>query len=293
LTLGTTPESSDSPTTQPETSQHISRRQAREAKRGIRVPAIFRPAKAKASSSTPVRGKKPAMVNLAVMTLVVPGLFATVALPAYAFLPGSNTQSENGAAGSALSAINAAQSQQIVVDATVAAPAAARDAMTATTTEQLRAAQAAQRQQEIAAQRAALRTQTASYSGPSAREFLANPAYPNFSLDQVAAVAQQYIGVPYRYGGADPSGFDCSGFVMFVYAQFGISLPHGVRGQGAAGTVISREDARPGDVVIFNDGSHNGFWMGNGNILDAPRPGKAVQTRPLWTDAYYIVRFGI
>jgi len=58
------------------------------------------------------------------------------------------------------------------------------------------------------------------------------------------------------------------------------------------GTKISRADAVPGDLVVLNDHSHIGIYMGNGAILDAPYPGKTVQARPLWTDAYYIVRIG-
>ena len=72
-------------------------------------------------------------------------------------------------------------------------------------------------------------TQFASYSGPSAADYVkayvSNPAHPPFSLDAVYNTALQYIGVPYVFGGADPSGFDCSGFIMFVYAQYGVSLP--------------------------------------------------------------------
>ncbi|MET1044103.1 MAG: C40 family peptidase [Microbacteriaceae bacterium] len=265
------------------------------ARKGKDALAAASTGQASASTGKASAGKKkkPVLVNLAVMTLVVPGLFATVALPAYAFTPGSTTASENDAAASALNAIQAAESQELTV-AGVELTTATRDAFTATTPEQLAATQAAAaRATQITAQRAAQQQVYSSYEGPSAGDYLANPAYPNFSLDQVVSVARSYQGVPYVYGGSDPSGFDCSGFVQFVYAQFGISLPHSVTGQDRIGTAISREDARPGDIVIFNDGSHNGFWMGNGNILDAPRPGKNVQTRPLWTDAYHIVRFGI
>ncbi|WP_167043107.1 C40 family peptidase [Salinibacterium sp. ZJ454] len=312
MTLGNNLESSDSPQIQPQAPKFSSRRELRASEataqraavtdRGVAATIAARKGKgAQTASTVSAAGKgsagkpkkKPALVNLAVMTLVVPGLFATVALPAYAFTPGSNTASENDASAAARSAIQATQSQELTVT-DVALTAATRDAFTATTPEQLQASQAAAaRQVRIAAQRAAQQQVYSSYSGPSAGDYVANPAYPNFSLDQVVSVARSYQGVPYVYGGADPSGFDCSGFVQFVYAQFGISLPHSVTGQNRMGTKISREDARPGDVVIFTDGSHNGFWMGNGNILDAPRAGKAVQTRPLWTDAYHIVRLGI
>ena len=64
-------------------------------------------------------------------------------------------------------------------------------------------------------------------------------------------------------------------------------------GQDAAGTTIPESQAQPGDVVVFNDGSHDGFYMGNGMIMDAPKPGGKVSIRPIWTSSYHIVRFGI
>ncbi|RWZ50085.1 NlpC/P60 family protein [Labedella phragmitis] len=111
---------------------------------------------------------------------------------------------------------------------------------------------------------------------------------PSFSLDAVFQTALQYRGTPYVFGGSTPSGFDCSGFVMYVYAKFGISLPHSVSGQAAAGTRIPLSEARPGDLVIMS--GHDGFYAGNGMILDAPRPGKVVQMRSIWTSDYSIVR---
>jgi peptidoglycan DL-endopeptidase CwlO len=131
----------------------------------------------------------------------------------------------------------------------------------------------------------------ASYSGPSVSDFLASPPYPNFDLASVYNVATQYIGVPYVYGGATPAGFDCSGFVMYVYAQFGISMPHSSSGQGAMGTRISEADAVPGDLVIMS--GHDGFYAGNGMILHAPYEGASVRVQPIWTSDYYIVRIGI
>jgi peptidoglycan DL-endopeptidase CwlO len=135
--------------------------------------------------------------------------------------------------------------------------------------------------------------QFASYSGPSAADYLKNPAHPPFSLDAVFDTAKQYIGVPYVFGGADPSGFDCSGFVMFVYAQYGVSLPHSVHAQDQIGTPISEADAQPGDIVIFNDDSHDAFYAGNGMILHAPYPGARVRIQKLWTSDVHFERFGI
>jgi cell wall-associated NlpC family hydrolase len=141
------------------------------------------------------------------------------------------------------------------------------------------------------AARAGLTINYPSYSGPSVGDYLKNPAYPDYDLDAVFAVAKKYVGVPYRFGGSSPAGFDCSGYVQFVYAQFGISLPHSVSGQAARGKPIRLKDAKPGDLVIMS--GHNGFYAGNGMILDSPRTGGSVSIRPIWTESYYIVRLGI
>ena len=112
-------------------------------------------------------------------------------------------------------------------------------------------------------------------------------------LSGVFATALQYQGVPYVFGGADPSGFDCSGFIMYVYAKFGVSLPHSVHQQDAIGTPITEAEAQPGDVIIFNDDSHDGFYAGNGMILHAPYPGASVREQPLWSSDVHFVRFAI
>ncbi len=228
-------------------------------------------------TARPGRPKKASVLSLAVTVVIVPGLFATVALPAYAFQLAPDTAGIE--ASEQLQQLKLSDAQTVLVAPDATATSAARDAFSATSAAEL--------------QRAQLAAAYASYTGPSAADYLVNPPYPSFSLDQVVAVALQYQGVPYVFGGSDPSGFDCSGFVMFVYAQFGIGLGHGVGSQSRAGTVIDPAAALPGDVVILSDGSHDGIWMGGGMILDAPQPGGVVSVRPLWTNSYYIVRYGI
>ncbi|WP_166868042.1 C40 family peptidase [Salinibacterium sp. ZJ70] len=213
--------------------------------------------------------------NLAVISLVVPGLFATVAIPAYAYTPAPTDES---AASEALAAIREDGAQELAVD-DVQLAVAARDSFETVSAAELR--------------RAAQRASFASYSGPTARDYLANPPYPNFSLDQVVEVALQYQGVPYVYGGSTPAGFDCSGFVMFVYSQFGVKLPHSSRAQGSGGTLISREDARPGDVVVMDGGGHSGIYMGGNTMIHAPRPGKSVEVHNIWDKSAWFVRYGI
>ncbi|MDR6971271.1 C40 family peptidase [Leifsonia shinshuensis] len=253
------------------------------------------PARAGAAASEKPKKKRKGgwIVNAGVIT-VATGLIATMSLPAFAFNPNGADSAAFGP--SAADSMKKAQSQTVEVGG-VASASVTRDAASATTEEQLnaqKAAAAAAAAAEAARRQAAVQLATyatRSSSGPSISDFLANPPYPNFSLSQVFSVAQQYIGTPYVYGGASPAGFDCSGYVMYVYAQFGINLPHSVSGQAAMGKRISIADAQPGDIVIMP--GHDGFYAGNGNIMDAPDAGRSISIRPIWTSDYYIVRLGI
>jgi peptidoglycan DL-endopeptidase CwlO len=92
---------------------------------------------------------------------------------------------------------------------------------------------------------------------------------------QAASIALQYLGVPYVWGGASPGGFDCSGLVMYVYAQLGISLPHYTVAQWNATEPIS--SPAPGDLVFFNGLGHVGIYIGNGEFVDAPHTGSVVR----------------
>jgi len=271
--------------------QYTSRREARKFRRSgsfaerkalaaVPSPGVLNTPALAAFAPKKTSGKrKSSFLSLAVTAVIVPGLFATVALPAYAFAPAEDTADLKAAV--ALEEMKTSDAQTVLVDAGAAASTASRDAFAATTEAELAASR----------KRTVLAATYASYSGPSAADFLANPPYPSFDLNQVVSVGQQYLGTPYVYGGADPSGFDCSGYIQFVYSQFGISLPHSVSGQAARGSKISIADALPGDLVIMS--GHDGIYMGNGNIMDAPRAGGVVSIRPIWTDAYYIVRIGV
>jgi len=90
-----------------------------------------------------------------------------------------------------------------------------------------------------------------------------------------ASIALRYLGVPYVYGGSSPSGFDCSGLVMYVYAQLGISLPHYTVAQWNATAPIS--SPAPGDLVFFNGLGHVGIYIGGGRFVDAPHTGSVVR----------------
>ncbi|MGI6778087.1 MAG: SH3 domain-containing protein [Acetivibrionales bacterium] len=113
--------------------------------------------------------------------------------------------------------------------------------------------------------------------------------------------ASKYQGVKYVWGGESPSGFDCSGFVLYVFKEFGVSLPHNADLQSKKGTWIKREDLRPGDAVFFdtnggnNDISHVGIYIGNGKFIHASssRNGRYVKISDLsgyYSQAYMTAR---
>jgi cell wall-associated NlpC family hydrolase len=97
----------------------------------------------------------------------------------------------------------------------------------------------------------------------------------------VVGIAMRYLGVPYVYGGSSPSGFDCSGFIMYVYAQIGVSLPHNAAAQYGYGTPVSREQLQPGDLVFFNGLGHAGIYVGGGSFIHSPHTGDVVKISSL------------
>ncbi|MBQ7901496.1 MAG: C40 family peptidase [Clostridia bacterium] len=95
----------------------------------------------------------------------------------------------------------------------------------------------------------------------------------------ITETAKLYIGTPYVYGGSTPSGFDCSGFVKYVYEIMGISLPRTSDSQAAAGTYVTKEELQPGDIVCFGSSSyigHVGIYLGDGQFIHSPRTGLSV-----------------
>lgn len=110
------------------------------------------------------------------------------------------------------------------------------------------------------------------------------------SGSSIVDTARSGIGVRYVYAGSTRSGWDCSGFTSWVYAQHGISLPHSASGQRAMGTTISASEARPGDLV-YTPG-HVGIYAGNGRIIDAGTSAGTTSERSMWSASWTYVRIG-
>lgn len=138
-----------------------------------------------------------------------------------------------------------------------------------------------------AASRTAERAAASTEAAPTATN---NPIPQSVSGNAVLEVASRYVGVPYVSGGTTPEGFDCSGFTSYVYAQLGITLPRTSSAQRNAGTVVSRAEAQPGDL-IWSPG-HIGIYAGGDMMIDAPRPGKTVQFRSIWQSSPTFIRIG-
>jgi cell wall-associated NlpC family hydrolase len=104
--------------------------------------------------------------------------------------------------------------------------------------------------------------------------------------------ARNFLGVPYRWGGASPTtGFDCSGFIRFIYARFGHELPHSSYADYDLGVRVARSALRPGDLVFFDGIGHVGMYVGGGRFIHAPHSGTDVQVTSLsdpWYRATYV-----
>ena len=127
-------------------------------------------------------------------------------------------------------------------------------------------------------------------------DFLDLTSSSSSSNGGIVDLAKQYLGTRYRYGGASPSGFDCSGFTSYVYKQFGYSLNRTCSGQLDNGTPVSMSELQPGDIVIFKKGNantratHVGLYIGNQQFIHASTAKVGVIISKL-SDAYYTTGF--
>jgi cell wall-associated NlpC family hydrolase len=117
---------------------------------------------------------------------------------------------------------------------------------------------------------------------------------PSPALAAVLATAMELRGTPYVNGGSDPAGFDCSGFVQWVFAQHGTRLPREVKDQFGAGELIDRDEVQPGDLVFFQTvtrgPSHVGIALGNDEFVHAPSS-KGVVRIEKYTSGYWNQRW--
>jgi len=94
-------------------------------------------------------------------------------------------------------------------------------------------------------------------------------------------LARQQLGVPYRWGGSSPSGFDCSGLVSWVYGRLGVGLPHNAAALYGVGRDVRLAAMRPGDLVFFSGLGHVGIYIGRGRMIHAPQSGRNVEIEAL------------
>ncbi|MDH4177653.1 MAG: C40 family peptidase [Thermoleophilia bacterium] len=99
--------------------------------------------------------------------------------------------------------------------------------------------------------------------------------------ERAARLAPRWLGAPYRYGGATPVGFDCSGFTRFVYGKLGVALPHNAAAQYGLGRPVALSRLRPGDLVFSYGLGHVGIYLGAGKMIHAPQSGERVKIVPL------------
>lgn len=138
----------------------------------------------------------------------------------------------------------------------------------------------AEAQAQAAQAQAQAESQTASRSSERA-DISSVPTAPASATGQALAdYALQFQGYPYVSGGNTPSGWDCSGFVQWVFAQFGVSLPHYSGAQMSVGTAVgSIAEAAPGDIIVNNQ--HAAIYIGNGMVINALNPAQGTQVTSL------------
>jgi len=153
---------------------------------------------------------------------------------------------------------------------------------------------------EVAQQRqlaAAAQSRLAGYGSASVNGVGVAAATPEGSIvappnthGGVVGIAMRYLGVPYVWGGSSPRGFDCSGLVMYAFAQIGISLPHSTYALWNVGVPVSRDQLQPGDLVFFSGLGHMGIYIGGNQFIHAPHTGDVVKISSMtgWYDSTFV-----
>ncbi|WP_307815978.1 C40 family peptidase [Myceligenerans indicum] len=183
--------------------------------------------------------------------------------------------------------VEAAPVVTVARDAKMAAETGVVSVTPASENEEYQAQLAAEAAAEEAAAAAAAAAATTAAATETAAPATTAPASANGS--EIISIASRYVGTPYLSGGTTPSGFDCSGFTAYVYAQVGISLPHSSSAQAAGGTVVSASAAVAGDLIYAP--GHIGIYAGGSTMIDAPKPGGTVQFRTIWMSNPTFIRY--
>lgn len=128
---------------------------------------------------------------------------------------------------------------------------------------------------------------------PLPDEIVRDAPYEGAPRESIVDFARNFEGAPYAFTGSTPYGFDCSGYVRFIYSHFGLLLPHSAREQADFGTRIKAKHAKPGDLVIWSNGTHSAIYAGSGKIIHATKPGSTVVEVDLYTDNVFYVRLPV
>ncbi len=122
----------------------------------------------------------------------------------------------------------------------------------------------------------------------------APPAHASTQGDQVVSVASRYVGDPYLWGGTSPAGFDCSGYVQYVFHQVGVQLPRTTNEQYAAVPHLGADQKQPGDIMFLPDSSgsiyHEGIYAGQNSWWVSSHTGTVVSLQTIWTSNYLVGR---
>ena len=178
-----------------------------------------------------------------------------------------------------------AAAEQAQAEQAAAEQAAAEQAQAEQAAAEQAAAEQAQAEQAAAEQAQAAPAVSTEDEAAESTAVPASSAVPQGVGSDAVAIGSNYLGTPYAWGGGAPGGFDCSGFVSYVYAQMGISLPHQSGDILNSGTVISASEARPGDILWWP--GHVGIYAGDGQVLHST-PGPGVSITNIWGSPTYL-----
>ena len=202
--------------------------------------------------------------------------------------PGPSEEELAAQAAAERAAAEQAQAEQAAAEQAAAEQAAEQAQAEQAAAEQAAAEQAAEQAQAEQAAAEQAQAAPAVSTEDEAAESTAVPAssaVPQGVGSDAVAIGSNYLGTPYAWGGGAPGGFDCSGFVSYVYAQMGISLPHQSGDILNSGTVISASEARPGDILWWP--GHVGIYAGDGQVLHST-PGPGVSITNIWGSPTYL-----